>query len=758
MTVLVEISFNNGALYEEVFSGLYDFSENEETNLRKIKSAIIRSDFWTKFINRQETPVDIQRAVGVDGDSVDVITPVDLPLLPQPVQAILHRKQKKGFNTGAIYPDDFSSPDFQPDIPSGGFAQLNLDDEVLAELEKNYNIPFAAVSNLTDIAAYMSPEYPSELEFDIKFSIAVFRVNFVPGFDNDDDVIYTDLSGVDFTYEAKVWIKIGDDVPIEFTRSDFALSFEPFPGAGYNQINNWSTFTYTGTTGLLDAGTPIRIYFENTGSAPFGYRYNTIEVLVQQPIILGDESNAFEMQPIIETYFPGLYITGPTKTLRKDFGVPEGEGVESYIKITGKTIYPQTTSPAFFIHDVARSIIDRITSQNNSFTSEYIGNQDTSPSYPSQGCGSNYVNIKGLHLRGYSLSEKQFFLSFKDFWQGVNPILNLGLGYTNAQNKIEIEEQSAFYDPTISVYFDNVLDIVRRYDNDVIFNKIDIGYTKWQSENISGLDDAQTKKSYATRFKKVGKAISLMSGFIAASYAIETTRRATKEKSADYKFDDETFIISIDGLPGDVYPETDQYFLSITNLKYAEDRYNSRITPARNFLRWIKYFNGCLQKYIGSVYKFVSGEGNYDMTSELYLPDCEYDLQEPADGVVSEKEDLYVEDNFLHLPDLFEINLTMNWGQYKAIKTNRKKAIGISQTGTGHVPFFIKTLEYEVCRSKARIVAWPKTEFSIQQVDFVQPSEYCAPIPPDSGCGDLSRTTEDGDVRLTEDGSCREIE
>jgi hypothetical protein len=320
---------------------------------------------------------------------------------------------------------------------------------------------------------------------------------------------------------------------------------------------------------------------------------------------------------------------------------------------------------------------------------------------------------------------------------------------------IEISRLSDFFSDSISVRFDYVRDIVRRYDNDVIFNKIDIGYQKWQSEDISGIDDAQTKHSYATRFKKVGKAISLVSGFIAASLAIETTRRFVTKKSADYKYDNETFIIAVDDLdstPGMITPETNENYTFITGLKNPSYRYNSRITPARNLIRWMKYLNGCLQSYIGSIYKFVSGEGNFDMDSDLDNGDCD-DFSE----AVSEKQDLPVGTDYIHLPEIFEINIPMSWDQYKAIRNNRKKAIGISQTNAGHTAFFIKNLEFEICKSKAKITAWPKTRFQIVNTDFVIPDPVCVQTVFEQ-CGDDDRFTEDFEYRLTEDGECREIE
>lgn len=321
---------------------------------------------------------------------------------------------------------------------------------------------------------------------------------------------------------------------------------------------------------------------------------------------------------------------------------------------------------------------------------------------------------------------------------------------------IEVEEKEDFYDPIPSVYFDYVFEISREYDDDRIFNKIEIGYANWQSEDISGIDDPQTKHTYATRFKKIGKGIELHSDFIAASLAIEVTRRQTIEKSKDYKFDNNTFIISLnpdDVSPDSYQPELDENYDSITNLLNSETRYNPGLTPARNFLRWINYLNIGLAAYQSSVYKFTSGEGNYDMTSEMIPNVCGDDF---GGEVLSEKQNIPVTSDRLHISMLYTIEINLAWDDYVLMRDNRKKAIGISQTNANHTAFFIKSLEYELCKGKATIKAWPKEYFAISQTAFTKQMVECVALG-ECGTGALDRTTSDGEGRVTSDGQCRTI-
>jgi hypothetical protein len=322
-------------------------------------------------------------------------------------------------------------------------------------------------------------------------------------------------------------------------------------------------------------------------------------------------------------------------------------------------------------------------------------------------------------LKGYLLSEKQYSLSFDKCWKGLNPIFNLSLGYETigGNEVIRIEDKEYQYDQTsVSVYIDNVRDIIREYDAERIFKKIEIGYSKWQSEQISGIDDPQTKHVYATRFEKVGTDITLLSDFIGASLAFEIMRRKSIEKSKDYKYDDDTFILSLNGTPvsADVYlPELDENFNSITDLLNSDTRYNSIHTPLRMFLRWANYFTGALQKYTSSSFRFVSAEGNYDMSSDYNCGAtgqciaiiCD-DIGEGEDIPLGAPANYNSVIGYLHLPEKYTINIDLSWEGYEAIRNNRRKAIAVSQGTTNHKKYFISTLEYEVCKSKAKIVMW----------------------------------------------------
>lgn len=700
LAITIEIAPDNFA-YQTVFIGQLDLWNIEEMPDNKAQVPIIRNDFWAKFINRYDTPVNIQSEQSIDGDSVDVFDSVSLRLLSQKIQ-------KRYYGDWTLGESAFI-------LAAGGYLQFTPSTVSLDEIEEAFNLFFAW--NPEKPVWFMEMAESGSYVFDFQLCISNnLGPSGAPGGDPIDDFRI-------FSGGWDLYFQLNDETPILFSELDVSL------GAG---SIGFTKFNYA-TTLDLQVGDIVRVYGEEVANL---YTYCSI---------WGNDG--------------ALYSLGGTPTTIEN---RTGIEIPSYFDVVGQTVFPDNNSPGFLLHDVAGQTLDRIVSSDQSFYSELLGSDRTIyRQYEGDGCAWEYALLKGLQVRRYSLLEKPFFQSFKQWWEGANPILNLGLGYETiiGQENIRVEEKRHFYDDSdVSVNIDFVRDIVRKYDDARIFKTVKIGYKKWQSEDISGIDDPQTKKTYATILKKAGREMILESEFIAASLAIETTRRKTREKSADYKFDNDTFIIAINPVPIDVSPETDpdvtdyepeldENFDSITNLLNSETRYNLRLTPARNFLRWRDWLSASLQAYPDSTFKFSAAEGNYDMTS---------DMINTSDGCVenrldvSEKQDMPVSADPFHLALLYEIKCPLDWDDYVLIRANRKRAIGISQTDENHVKFFIKDLEYEVVQGLVTILAWSVEFMNIEVIESATQMRVCAPVLP---CED-AYLTELGDEYITESGDC----
>lgn len=834
LRLVTEMSFDDGITYPLSFTGLLSLDEAEENPNNQITIPVIPDDLWTKFFNRKDTSVNLQSTTDLDDAACSAAVDVNLNLSSQIVP-----KAYEG-----ILNDSFVV--FEADWDPNDYIQLTMDEDVLDEINDVFNLPIATNPEIP--VPILEPVENGDYTFDLRIecSIIYYQASGTPP-DCVSNRFITVTSGIlDF------YIQKNDETPIAFTVTDSPLIL----------TDRSTTYSYNATLSLVK-GDQIRVYGDITNAMTNGDSAN---------FFIWSINNAATVRNIILD----AGTCGPIGFFDQaiDLGVaPSTEQIPTYFRIDAETVFPETVSEGFLLHDTFSAIIRRITGQD-AFYSEVLGSPlTTERSYADEGCYWNYGLVKGLQLRQYNLVEKPFFQSFNQAWNGANPIFNLGLGldvlqivelpeldqwlttsgadeewttgisqpfvnlpgtgpftpaasedlyvdyafvagetytvtinynviynsgsdnprtinlriydtsfvqqfeeidvfpgspggtgsvsitflatpdcerigiiFTSAndvdvyitgrsatwsgdgQEVIRIEEKAHFYDQsTTSVDLNFVRDIVRSYDKDVIFNKITVGYKKWQSDDISGIDDAQTKHEYAPRSKMVGRPIDLQSDFIAASLAIETTRRTTREKSADYKYDNDTFIIAIrepdvsPDLNGYV-PELDENFASIGNLQNPETRYNHILTPLRNFFRWANLLTAWLQdQYLNDPIKFVSGEGNYDMTSDYNCAvgrECVAVICDP----VSEKQDIsltsyYIPFGKLHSHYQYDINIDLSYEQYLAIRNNRELAIGISQTDLNHVKFFIKTLEYEIKTGNAKISAWAVEYMDLQIIE-----------------------------------------
>lgn len=682
---LHEVSFD-GYTYEELFTGQVDISEKNEMQDNKLQAPVIRDDFWSKFISRMDTPVNLSSTTDLDGNAVSAVVPIDMYLPSQKI----NKKHSSGLlDSFVITEADWSLTDY---------IQVGANDVLLDELKEFFILPTAQNS---DIPVW---QFAMEEGGEYQFNLRIECSN-----------IYYHCTGGSGIRIREVWT-CNDKLNFYIQKNDEAA-------IGFDETNSFTAerstaFTYTGTLSLVK-GDIIRIYGDPVAAINDGDVSN---------FVIWSKTNEFTVRAPV--YIAATCTPAFLEDEFINYGQsPQGSGLEypTFFQITAKTAHPSTITQGYLLHDAFYGVLQRIGLGNTPFYSEFLGSTLTnSRQYIDDGCGWGYVLLKGLQVRQYSLTEKPFFTSFKQLWEGANPILNLSFAYSEVLGVqvITIEQKAEHYDTSdTSVNFSNVRNISCKYDQEYIFKTIKQGYKKWQSEDVSGIDDPQTKKTYATILKKAGKEITVESEFIAASLAIETTRRATREKSADHKFDNETFIIAIntnDVSPDSYGPELAENFDSITGLLNSDTRYNSTLTPARNFLRWANFYNGGLFQYQTSSYKFVAAEGNYDMVSDY---SCSSGLE--CIGIIcdplSEKQDISLATywaglGYLFIPLEFTIKVPMEWEDYKTIRDNPKLGIGISQTTSNYITFFIKELSYEIVKGEATIKAWPRTLMTIQTI------------------------------------------
>jgi len=749
--------------------GIQTFIEGLEID-HYLEFTPVQNGMWRNFVSRFDVPVNIQSDLSLDGASVTVYDPETLNL---PSQII----NKETLYTGTMRdPDTMALVKYATTANitlsglqtiDGGLTvtgdRVGVKDQSDATENGVYNASSGAWTRATD------NNTDAEME-DAIFTVQLGTVNKDKIFKQrtaspvigTDDIDFTEyLPEDDFIiYELPSSINIG------FL---FYLFYTPFVNQIINEINDsfslpyTSTFESTSTTpvtpdsivnvievqedyGLMviDYDIPIKMRadftyttapgpvdsFDVTTELYFKKNNDTPEVLDSNfqstvPPTIGEltpfsltGTHEVNVQPgdIITIYvqqfieFPRGGSSGTLNTL-VIYGGVEDSNISFFIKST----QPDTEAPAFTQHDVAAMICDRIT-EPDKFYAPVIGSEYTKARvYDEAGSWWNNLLLKGVHARGYTLAEKLFSMSMKDWWEGHDPMFNSSLGYETIDGveRIVLRTKAEAYDSSsMSVLLSGVQRIKRKYGPDY-FNGTNLGASKGKTEDISGIDDPQ-KTTSATILKNIGRVYTYLTNWIFQGLTIEQARRTTRIKSADYKFDDDTFVIeSTRTGDGQYSPRLNEDFTAVTNLLNEETRYNKHHTPQRFKLRWLNYLSGGLQKYLGTVFRFTGGEGNYDMTSTMVSGSAPDDY----DGnVLAENADILVGTIYLWIPKIFEIDHYLTFDEFKTIDENRNLAIGISQTDDDHEPFFIDDLQFEIMSGMVRITGKFKNEFDIVTV------------------------------------------
>lgn len=706
-TINCYFDLDEGDGYQNIFTGSVPISMFIETldDDLILELAAAQAGFWVQFQNAVDTPVDVQSTTDLQGNPVEVIDLIQLPLPSQ--------KIRKSFIASVGDPIAF--------VNTGG-TQTNT----IVEFPGKHFFqigPNVQVNDSGNFADFTSDAFASLDDVNIKFLVP-----------ENNDYLFTFLYEVSLrhghlvvpnfpappanetiTYDStlaylKFYIQINDETPIEFSK-------------GNTGGNHSTQYSYNDTL-TLKQGDTVKVWADNFNDVPtwgdFDYYYI---------VIYGQNADVILDLPAIITLGPPFSYTGYTFPPGDDPHVnPLVPTVVTLIKPSGNvnystetsrfdSVFPDSVTPALLIHDVAASIIKRTCGAD--LVAPFLGGPLSFTPYVSKGCGYPFVNFPGLWARGYTPTAKPWSYSWKDFWGGIYPTFNVGFSYT-ADGKIEIKKQEEYFDASqFSIKLSNVVKIKRHYDTANFFNAIEIGNEKWESEDVSGLDDPQTKRTYATILKNIGVKISLLSKWIAGSLTLEGARRTSIVKSTDYKYDNDVFVVSVVDDGDSLKPETDEDFSSVTGLLNEATRYNKRLTPARALLRFRKYLSSGLYAYFNSAFKFTGGEGNYDMAAAMSGA-CDDSF---SGAILSEKQDIQVTEG-LFCPQLYEIEHDLTLADYNLVQANRHLAIGISQTDVNHKPFFIQDFQFAIVDGQVKIVAWPKDYFEI-----VVPESPAPPTP-----------------------------
>ena len=362
--------------------------------------------------------------------------------------------------------------------------------------------------------------------------------------------------------------------------------------------------------------------------------------------------------------------------------------------------FDETTTKAWAIHELFSRLTHATSNEPSSFRSNYFGRTNSQPvSYPVTGCGGYTAITNGLKLRQYEDERSAIIVSMQDLLLSMDALHGIGWGVLN--NKVIVEPIEYFYQPTVMATLDNVPSFEMRIAQDKYVNEVQIGYEKWETEDVNGIEEPNSIHNYSLPKVQRKNRIDKLSPYIGGSYAIETTRRRPVNvfNTLDWKFDNDNFVLA---LKHDINQlnvcEKDENFSNVADLLEPDTTYNLRYSPTRNLIRQLKAFTGGLFRKPLEDVRFQSGEGNITLEA-TELTNC---LGNFEGALLIENQD-FVSGEFAPywIPEIYSFEYPLTFTQFRAIRNAPYGVIGFSETDTNHVYGYIVNLEFNLKTSIA---------------------------------------------------------
>jgi len=380
---------------------------------------------------------------------------------------------------------------------------------------------------------------------------------------------------------------------------------------------------------------------------------------------------------------------------------------------TSNEYFNPTSAKALLPIELCTQLLHIYTGVKLPFYSNYFGR--TELGYSVDGSGAYLAIMNGKMARGFPWELSQFNISFKEVFEELNKIKNLGAVIENigGNYRFRIDKYEDLINNNIVIDIGkNFKDLSRTTDENAMISEISVGYKDLIIEEVNGLFSYNGEINYVTPLQIEGKKLDILSKWIASDIAIEVTRRQhyTLFPSKDWKFDKDIFIIDCKSqkefLNGEwikldlpLLPITNEDYETIQGIYEPNRTYNLNLSPKHNFLNWQKEIKSSLLQKTGDTIKIVKKANNPDLVTKKT---GEQTIIESSDVIISQLENPY------NTPDLIMIGESqLTRAQYNLIRNNPYGLICFESKGNKiyarvkNISFAInrKTCNFELIRA-----------------------------------------------------------
>jgi len=390
------------------------------------------------------------------------------------------------------------------------------------------------------------------------------------------------------------------------------------------------------------------------------------------------------------------------------------------IQLYMTSVCDETLARSAYINEAVSRTVEAITNDQIRFYSTTFGRTDSQPyAMPTDTCAGLFAITNGLNIRRKLLADNTvpgFFVTLKQLFDALNCVWNIGMSVEPDINRsgfsrLRFEDYRFFYQDDIGVIFNYATSVRRKVDVDRLYNRMIVGYNKWEAGEFTGLDEFMTQRTYRIDVNAISKELNVATDMICSPYTIEITRRQATG-TQDYAYDNDLFGFCMIREVGVLEVETFADSVSLaTNVNDSDSAYNARITPARNAMRWFAVMTQGYRNFTNATKLiFSSGTGNY--IARIKLNNCNIDA-----GPLSENENLEIGDFQnqadglpIMFPEILTFDHPMNYNLFKRLKDDqvlRYRSIVVKCNDAEYEAWF-KSIRYRPEEGVATIEAYPK--------------------------------------------------
>jgi hypothetical protein len=239
---------------------------------------------------------------------------------------------------------------------------------------------------------------------------------------------------------------------------------------------------------------------------------------------------------------------------------------------------------------------------------------------------SNGLLMRGADPAGDNISEGEanLNLSLKDLFENFNKAFNMGLGVEydedNQKYYFRIEDKNYFFQTTIILTVDNLSNLKYEYDPELIIQRIETGYQKFEEDNNYGLTEYNNASEFQTPVTISDRLLDLKSTYRADGTGMQVAidnRLTASDEQEDTSIDEDVFFLHIFDDNGTLKTVQDENFDLIGGL-YGSNTIQANIylSPARNMTRWGDWIRSSLEKINDKNIRFNKAEKLSDLRSQ----------------------------------------------------------------------------------------------------------------------------------------------